>query len=434
MRRRPSPLLALLLISAVLLTIMGLILMGAYAYLTRRPELATVTPRETWPPVGAEEIVPPLALRTLAGEPETATIQAALSVGELDTAYATLLFSPSVGDAARAGHLLLLAQRYVADGQGGKAVACLQQVQVLVVLSPLLSDVARADAALQAASIWQSLGHEDDARLSLAQAEVVAAHSPHLRPAQRGELWQRVAEAYAALRDEEKAAAARRAADAAHRQTSQPPPELLLPGFLAELPPSEEIEKLRAARRQRAATLIEQWIALEGGDVGPEVADLAEFLRREDKARLAYFDQVAETSPQLAVQAAAAWERAKWLSLKYRIARRGFGLSILPEWEENAPLIRLELNKAYETLFHLYGDEATALPYAADVDRAWVESLRAEILLGQLKLYPDYPEDQLVERLQEAQGRLRAAQGGYRVAFYVKDEKRIFTLQGVSGE
>ena len=432
MRRRRSTLLVLLLLGAVLLTILGLILVGAYVYLTWQPELAPVAPRESWPPMEAEAIVPALALRTLAGEPETATMQAALSVGELDTAYATVMFSPRVNDAARTGHLLLLARRYLAAGQESKAAACLQQVHALVVLSPLLSDVARADAALQAASIQQSLGAEDEARLSLAQAEVVAAHSLSLRPAQRSRLWQRMAEAYAALGDEEKAATARRAADAAYRQTSQPIPPLLLPGFLTELPLSEEIEELQAARQQRAATLIKQWIALEGGDVGPEVADLAEFLRREDKARLAYFDQVANTVPQLTVQAAAAWERAAWLSLKYRIARRGFGLSILPEWEENAPLIRSELNKAYETLFHLYGDEATALPDAADVDRAWVELLRAEILLGQLELYPDYPEEQLVERLQEAQGRLRATQGGYWVAF--EGEKRIFTLQGAGGE
>lgn len=186
---------------------------------------------------------------------------------------------------------------------------------------------------------------------------------------------------------------------------------------------------MRSARHQRTVALIEQWIALEEGDVAPEVADLAEFLRREDAARMAYFDQATVTEPQLAVQAAAAWERAAWLTLKYRIARGGFGLSLVPEWEENAPLIRTELAKAYEALFQLYGDQATALPSATDVDQAWVELLRQEILLGQLELYPDYPEDQLVKRLQEAQERLRATRRrGFWVSSYVEDGKRFFTL------
>jgi len=435
MRRRRFTLLAFLLTSAVLLTLLGLILVGAYVYLTRQPELPQPVPQEPWAAVDVEAIAPPLALRTLAGEAEAATIQAALTVGDLDTAYATLVFSPSLSDAERAGHLLLLAQRYIAAEQGSKAAVCLQQVHSLIVLSPLLSDIARADAALQAASGWRAIGRQDAARLSLAQAEVVAAQGLHLRPAQRRDLWQRVAAAYAALGDEEKAAAARQAADRPHSVAAQPTAAPLLPSFLGETPPSEEIEELQAARQQRAATLIQQWIALEGGDVGPEVADLAEFLRREDAARRAYFDQVAATSPQLAVQAAAAWERVMWLTLKYRIARRGFGLSLMPAWEADAPLIRSELTKAYEILFQLYGDEATALPYATDVDQAWVELLREEILLGQLELYPDYPEDQLVQRLQEAQERLQATQGGgLWVAFRMEDGKRIFTLEGASSE
>ena len=436
MRRRRSSLLTFLLIGVVLLTLAGLILVSAYVYLTRRPDLPPPLPLGPWTTMDMEAIVPPLALRTLAGEPEAATVQATLSVGDLDTAYGTLAFSPSLSDAARAGHLLLLAQRYIAAEQRDKAAVCLQQVHSLIVLSPLLSDVERANAALQAASGWSAIGRQEETRLSLAQAEVVADHGPHLRPAQRRDLWLRVAAAYAALGDEEKATAARQAADGPREATAQPVAAPLLPSLLGKLPLSEEIEQLQAARQQRAATLIQQWIALEGGDVGPEVADLGEYLRREDAARVAYFDQIAATAPQLAVQAAAAWERAAWLTLKYRIARRGFGLSLVPEWEENAPLIRTELTKAYETLFQLYSDEATSLPYATDVDQALVELLREEILLGQLELYPDYPEDQLAQKLQEAQERLRAMQdsGLWVASRMMEDGNRTFTLEGAGSE
>jgi len=431
MRRKRSLLLTLLLAGTVLLTLLGFILVGAYLYLTRKPKPPLLKPLAV---VDVEALVPSLALRTLAGEPEWATLQAALGVGDLDAAYATVVFSPSLNEAARAGHLLLLAQRYSAAGREEQAAICLQQVHSLIVLSPSLSDIARADAALQAASGWMAIGRQGAARLSLKQAEAVAAQGLHLRPAQRRDLWQRLATAYASLGDEEKAAAARERAERAPGPAAQPEPSLL-PSFLGELPPSEEIEQLQAARQERAATLIRQWIALEGGDVGPEVADLAEFLRREDAARMSYLDQIAETTPHLATQAAVARERAIWLTLKYRIARRGFGLSLMPEWEEKAPLIRSQLIKAYETLFRLYGDEASALPEVSDADRARVELLREEILLGRLGLYPDCPEDQLVQRLQEAQERLRGARvNGLWVTFRMEDGQRIFTLEGTSGE
>ncbi len=435
MRRRRSTLTTLLLAAAAVLTLLGLILVSVYVVFSRRPALPTAVPREPWAVVDAETVNPPLALRPLAGEPPADTIKAALSIDDLDTAYATLVFSPALSDAQRAGHLLLLAQRYIAAQQGDKATACLQQVHSLIALSPLLSDVARAGAALQAASHWRTLEREDGVRWSLTQVEVIAQHSLRLRPAQRRDLWLQLAAAYAGLEDEKKASAARRAADQPSNSTAQQAPAALLPAFPVQLPLSREIADLQATRQQRTVTLIEEWIAVEGSDVGPEAADLAEFLRREDAARLAYYDQVAETTPQLAIQATAAWERAAWLTLKYRLARLGFGLSLVPEWEENAPVIRTELTKAYETLFQLYGDQATALPSAADVDQAWVELLRQEILLGQLELYPDYPEDQLVGRLQEAQGRLQATQGGgFWVSSTVEAGQRIFTLEGASNQ
>jgi len=433
MRRRRSTLTILLLAAAVILALLGLILVSAYVFYSRRPALPTAMVQDPWAVLDADAISPPLALRPLAGEAPADTIKALLSVDDLDTAYATLVFSPSLSDAERTGHLLLLAQRFIAAQQRDKATACLQQAHSLIVLSPLLTDVARADATLQAASQWSSLKREDAARWSLAQAQVIARHSPRLRPAQRRDLWLRLAAAYAGLGDEQKATAARQAADQPSNSTSQPTPATLLPTFRAELPLSPEIAELQAVRQQLAVTLIEQWIALEGSDVGPEAANLAEFLRREDVARLAYYDQVANSTPQLAIQAAAAWERADWLTLKTRVARRGFGLSLVPEWEENAPLIRAELSEACETLFQLYGDQATALPAVADVDQAWVELLRQAILLGQLDLYPDYPEDQLVRKLQETQERLLATQhSAFRVSSTFEDDQRIFTLEGAN--
>ena len=62
-----------------------------------------------------------------------------------------------------------------------------------------------------------------------------------------------------------------------------------------------------------------------------------------------------------------------WLSTKHRVARGGYGLSIVPEWETEAEQIRADLTKAYENLFTFYADLAIALPVASKIDKATEE-------------------------------------------------------------
>jgi len=435
MRLGRISLFSVLQVVAIVLALAGAILIGTYLYLRRHPELPARQPQDVWSVVDVDAIYPPLALRPLAGEASIDSVQAALSIDDLDTAYAMLASTPAVSDEERIGHLLLLARRYMDVNQEHMVTSCLEQAHSLIVLSPLLSDATRADAALQAAAVWLAAGDEEGARFSLAQAEVVVEQSARLRPALRQALWLRVADSYEELQDEQKAASVRNSANRRHSEPTGGAPTPLLSAFLGSLPISEGLQELQDERQQRAVALIDQWVALEGGDVGPEAGDLAEFLYREDAARLAYLDQVVAGSPELAVQAAAACERASWLTLKYRVARAGLGFSLMPDWEEDAPLIRSQLTKAYEDLFRLYGDEATALPIAHDVDHAWVALLRQEVLLGHLGLYPDYPEDQLLEKLDAAQQRALSTGGpGIRVSWHDDAGHRVYTLESASSQ
>ena len=83
--------------------------------------------------------------------------------------------------------------------------------------------------------------------------------------------------------------------------------------------------------------------------------------------------------------------------------------------------------EANANLFALYRDLASALPDSDTVSRARLEVLRAEILRGRLGLYPDYPLDELVARLNEAQAGLEPGLGPH-VALRKVDEHLIFTL------
>jgi hypothetical protein len=100
----------------------------------------------------------------------------------------------------------------------------------------------------------------------------------------------------------------------------------------------------------------------------------------------------------------------EWLSTKYRIARRAYGQSIVPEWEAEAEQIRADLTKTYETLFALYADLIVALPEVSQIDKATEERLRREILAGELGRYPNYPEEQRRRQLLDATNHLITTQ------------------------
>jgi hypothetical protein len=117
MKRRRSGLLTFLLVAAVLLAVAGVILVSMYFYLRGSTELPTALPEEPWAAVEVEAISPPLALRTLAGEEEVDTVRAALSVGDLDSTYATLVFSSSLSDAERTAGPALHQRRTGGEGR-----------------------------------------------------------------------------------------------------------------------------------------------------------------------------------------------------------------------------------------------------------------------------------------------------------------------------
>ncbi|MBC7223452.1 MAG: hypothetical protein H5T59_04125 [Anaerolineae bacterium] len=108
---------------------------------------------------------------------------------------------------------------------------------------------------------------------------------------------------------------------------------------------------------------------------------------------------LAQDEIRLNVLAGIMQQRVMWLSTKYQVARRGFGTSIVPEWEEQAANIRSELARAYQELFSIHHDQVVALPTAAQVSQGWVEVLRKEAKAGFLGLYPNYPERQVAEDL-----------------------------------
>jgi hypothetical protein len=92
----------------------------------------------------------------------------------------------------------------------------------------------------------------------------------------------------------------------------------------------------------------------------------------------------------------------RWLMLKYKVASRGFGMSLAPEWETGLADIQSELSKAWEGLFFDYEDLVASLPDASLIGPGNYAVRRQVLLDGRLGRYPNYPAEQLADKMQDA--------------------------------
>jgi hypothetical protein len=183
---------------------------------------------------------------------------------------------------------------------------------------------------------------------------------------------------------------------------------LLPPGEHIPLPQAiQEAETNRWISAQELAALL-----VERGGHAPSSAikALEEALLEEDRQKLPFFDNELASTTQLSKRVDITLAKIRWLSIKYRVAKLGYGMSIVPDWEENAEQIRAELTKTYEKLYPLYADYIVALPEISQIDLATEEKLRREVLAGELGRYPNYPEEQRQKQLLDISSQLIESQ------------------------
>ncbi len=351
------------------------------------------------------EIAPDLAIYPLAGASELDTVDAAIENGDLETAYAALVFGVDLAETQRIGRLTLLGERFIEAEKPERAALVYQQIMDAAVLSPHLHDPARADALLVSGRGWASLGEEDKAMEAYDQVYLIAAQSPYLQMANRRALLIALETAYEDLDAADRAEASRGAIIKLDQDTTPHPP--VSPGGVPELlqgdevVSSSEVGALEDARREAAFLLIEP---LSAGELPPEelVANLAQVLKAEDGAKLALYQVESESTTQPSRRIGINRQWVRWLMLKYKVASQGFGLQLVPEWEDELAEIQSALSKAQEGLFYEYEDLVTALPDASLVGPGSYAVRRQVLLDGRLGRYPNYPAEQLADKLQDA--------------------------------
>ena len=414
----------------VALALGGVALLVAYFLLARQP-----APEAGWTnplaAVQADAVAPDLAVLTLAGEPDDRVLRASLDAGEVETAYATLANSVLLPDNSRSGGWLLLARQFQASDPAQAAVAY-QAALDLASLGPGLGDMGRADLSLQVARGFAAVERPKIARLALAQAENIARYSVTLLPAQRRTLLGQVADAFQALGDAQTARGIRERVDAYAAgpgiTVNATPP--LLPTLRGGVVLPETVVVALAARQGAAADMAARWLSVSGSGRDALAQTLGQALLDEDAAREEFYLSADQLS--LTDRLALLHDRLAWLSVKYRAAQLGYGVSLVPEWEGQAGEIAAALSAVYTELINGYGQQLDTLD-ATEAASARVELLRQGVLWTRLGLFPDVNAEQpLSEQLAEASRQLWTRQGnaGLTVIAQDVDGQRFYLLSG----
>ncbi len=258
---------------------------------------------------------------------------------------------------------------------------------------------------------------------------MVVSSKPHLQAAHRRRIFERLQKDFIALNERALARESLNLGANPPRLKLVSQVEVILPeGDPISLP--EEIQTA-VADRWWAAQELAALLVTRGGKVEQkDIAPLAGMLVAEDLLKLPYYRQEFANATQLSKKIDITTAQIEWLSTKYRVARKGYGLSLVPNWETDAERIRADLTKTYEALFALYADLVVALPDVSQIDKATEERLRIEILAGEIGRYPNYPEEQRRAQLIDATEQLITTRPAINVFVGIGgvDNQKMYTL------
>jgi len=291
-----------------------------------------------------DRILPQLALMELAGDPAGGLAHQALDAGELDTAYAIVAFTPDLPGNQLLTLGLQMARRFLADSRPAEAARSFRLAQVPAILDSELPSLERAQSLSQAAAGLVETEENDAALDTAVQAKRIAEQAPDLLPAQRSQIFESLRPIARAL---DAPLFQQQIEELVRNPYLQPSGQLLTPKWftLGEPLPPDETLRVATFTRNEAARQLANRIGYTGGiDIEPERQTLADALIAEDRVRADYHQRTLASGLTLEQQFSLLQEKRNWLALKSRIAARGFGLSLVPEWEAGTAAIQQDLS------------------------------------------------------------------------------------------
>ena len=353
--------------------------------------------------VRSESILPQLALRQLGDDVADGLAVQAIQAGELETARAVLTYDTQMMPAARLARLAQLGRAYQEAGDSAAAGQVYALAAPLAILDLSMGPLERSQALVQIARGLLDAGQPTAALAAAMQAQRIAVQMPDLLPAQRSQVFADLNVLADALADPVFSAQV----DDLVRNPYLSPPGVAIPHrmstFAQQVPYDLNLQAAISARKQAAAILADR-IALTGGvDIDPERQALADALLLEDPLRGHFYQQARGGAISLPQQVWLLQNRLDWQTTRLRVARAGYGVPLLPVWEQEAEPLLAELGAAYVDYAAALDAQAAALPSAAEQALQRVENqlwLAQQVERG---LYTTIGREDLGERLRIVQ-------------------------------
>jgi hypothetical protein len=353
--------------------------------------------------VRTDQVLPQLALRQLAGDAAEGLAVQAMQAGHLETARAILSYETDLHPTTQLGRLAQLGRAYQEADERPVAAQVYRLTLPTAVLELTMSPLERAQLLVQTAKGMLTAGHLAGARDAATQAQLIATQTPDLLPAQRSQVFGELQRLASELKDP---AFAAKINDLA-RNPFVSPQGVLIPHRLdtfTERLPYDDTVTATINTREQAATLLADRIALTNGvDIEPERQALAQALLAEDQARSQFYQQARSGAVSLPQQTWLLRDRIGWLATKLRIAQSGYGIAILPEWEQQAGTISNELGAAHNDYAAALDAAAAALPTPADQALQRVENQMWLAQQAERGFYASIGMSDLSERLRIVQ-------------------------------
>jgi len=354
----------------------------------------------------SEQVQPSLAIKYLAGDPANALAYQALNAGELNTAHALALFDTVAYGPQRSGIMNQLARALQESESPDQAAQVYKLAQALAILDPTVSPNERSQALTKVAEGFLAVDEEDAASDSVYQALYMGARLPDLLPAQRSAIFTALIPIAEPLGDEQLLETVEELARNPFINTTGvlPPPQL--PTLAEPLSPDETLLNAQAVRRQAAKQLTDRLQFTGGTDVEPERLALEAALRQEDQVRNEYFGRTIGSGLTPQQQFWLVSQQRAWIAMKAQIALKGFGMSLVPEWEQNSDFILQSLGTITSNMDVTLESLANAQPTPTDQTTLQAEGLQWLALQNDLGLFPGAPVSSLSQRLELVQATL----------------------------
>jgi len=396
----------MLLVIAVLLLGVGVVLLWLYLRpVSHASVVGEATPMPAVLDRGRHGEERPVAwLQSLGRRTASAALGNMLARDQWDAALVEVLYSTDLSDRERVGALLQISDAFLVAGRDSEARALAERARDLCVLSPSLPDLLRANCFLDVGKALVKCRVLDGAVFSFSLARLVVVEGALADPAQGAAVLKSIGEIYAQagrVSQAEKLSqeAQELAADVALVEEAPVSPVNL------SVEPSRELAAVIARRKQAVDLLIAALSGHEEEMKQRAAAELASWLQVEDRQRSKAEAFVSGSAEGLA------WERVRWAAIKVRVAERGFGLSILPEWEQRGDELRRDLAAAYDAYLRASGGGYDR--QGAQVVEQMVWAMRRVLADCELGLNPYCERTVLLAELQDAQERMGVGWGGF---------------------